>query len=146
MVELFGCRVGLSDHTLGIGAAVASIALGGTVIEKHFTLSRADGGVDSAFSMEPDEFAQLVRECRTAYEALGEICYEPQDQEKKSLIFRRSLYVVKDMKKGERFTSENVRSIRPGMGLPPKCYDVVLGKVANRDITRGTPMQWDLIG
>lgn len=146
MMELFGCRVGLSDHTLGIGAAVASIALGGTVIEKHFTLSRADGGVDSAFSMEPDEFAQLVRECRTAYEALGEICYEPQDQEKKSLIFRRSLYVVKDMKKGEQFTPENVRSIRPGLGLPPKCYDLVLGKVANRDITCGTPMQWDLIG
>lgn len=145
MKELFGCRVGLSDHTLGVGAAVASIALGATVIEKHFTLSRADGGVDSAFSMEPDEFAQLVRECRTAYEALGEIRYAPQEQEKESLSFRRSLYVVKDVKKGERFTAENVRSIRPGLGLSPKYYDMVLGKVASREIARGTAMRWDLI-
>lgn len=145
MKELFGCRVGLSDHTLGVGAAVASIALGATVIEKHFTLSRADGGVDSAFSMEPDEFAQLVRECRTAYEALGEIRYAPQEQEKESLSFRRSLYVVKDVKKGERFTEENVRSIRPGLGLSPKYYDMVLGKVASREIARGTAMRWDLI-
>lgn len=145
MKELFGCRVGLSDHTLGVGAAVASIALGATVIEKHFTLSRADGGVDSAFSMEPDEFAQLVRECRTAYEALGEIRYAPQEQEKESLSFRRSLYVVKDVKRGERFTEENVRSIRPGLGLSPKYYDMVLGKVASREIARGTAMRWDLI-
>ncbi len=145
MKELFNCRVGLSDHTLGVGAAVASIALGATVIEKHFTLSRADGGVDAAFSMEPDEFAQLVRECRTAYEALGEIHYAPQKQERESLAFRRSLYVVKDMRKGERFTEENVRSIRPGRGLPPKYYDIVLGKTASREIVRGTAMQWDLI-
>lgn len=145
MKELFGCRVGLSDHTLGVGAAVASIALGATVIEKHFTLSRADGGVDSAFSMEPDEFAQLVRECRTAYEALGEIRYAPQEQEKESLSFRRSLYVVKDVKRGERFTEENVRSIRPGLGLSPKYYDMVLGKVASQEIARGTAMRWNLI-
>lgn len=145
MKELFNCRVGLSDHTLGVGVAVASIALGATVIEKHFTLSRADGGVDAAFSMEPDEFAQLVRECRTAYESLGEIHYAPQKQERESLAFRRSLYVVKDMRKGECFTEENVRSIRPGRGLPPKYYDIVLGKTASREIVRGTAMQWDLI-
>ena len=143
--ELFHCRVGLSDHTLGIGAAIASIALGATVIEKHFTLARSDGGVDSAFSMEPKEFAQLVRECRTAYEALGDITYEPQPQEKNSFVFRRSLYVVKDVKKGERFTEENVRSIRPGLGLPPKYLDVVLSKTAARDIARGEAMAWEMV-
>lgn len=143
--ELFHCRVGLSDHTLGIGAAVASIALGATVIEKHFTLARKDGGVDSAFSMEPEEFAQLVRECRTAYEALGEIAYGPQEQEKASLVFRRSLYVVEDIKKGERFTEKNLRSIRPGLGLPPKYYDVVLGKRASRDVKRGTALAWEMV-
>ena len=145
MKELFGCRVGLSDHTIGVGTAVASIALGATVIEKHFTLSRADGGVDAAFSMEPDEFAHLVCECRTAHEALGEVCYAPQEQEKESLSFRRSLYVVKDMEKGEQFTEANVRRIRPGGGLSPKYYDIVLGKAASREIARGTAMQWDLI-
>ena len=145
MKQLFHCRVGLSDHTLGIGAAVASIALGATVIEKHFTLSRADGGVDAPFSLEPAEFAQLVRECRTAYEALGEISYAVQEQEKKSLIFRRSLYVVQDMKKGERFTTENLRSIRPGLGISPKYYDIILNKVASCDVKRGTPMTWGLL-
>lgn len=143
--ELFHCRVGLSDHTMGIGAAVASIALGATVIEKHFTLARKDGGVDSAFSMEPKEFRQLVAECRTAYEALGGVTYEPQPQEKNSLVFRRSLYVVEDVKKGERFTAENVRSIRPGLGLPPKYLDVVLGKKAAHDIARGTAMAWEMV-
>ncbi|MGN0938042.1 MAG: pseudaminic acid synthase [Selenomonas sp.] len=143
--ELFRCRVGLSDHTLGIGAAVASIALGATVIEKHFTLARKDGGVDSAFSMEPEEFAQLVRECRTAYEALGEISYGSQEQEKASLVFRRSLYVVKDIKKGERFTEKNLRSIRPALGLPPKYYDVVLGKRASQDVARGTALAWEMV-
>ena len=143
--ELFRCRVGLSDHTMGIGAAVASIALGATVIEKHFTISRADGGVDSAFSMESAEFAQLVRECCTAYEALGEIAYGPEEQEKASLASRRSLYVVADVKKGESFTEKNVRSIRPGLGLPPKYYDVVLGKRAACDIGRGTAMAWKML-
>ena len=114
MKELFKCNVGLSDHTLGIGAAVASVALGATVIEKHFTLSRADGGVDAAFSMEPAEMAQLVRECNTACEALGEVSYEIQEQEKKSVVFRRSLYIVEDMKAGDVITEENMRSIRPG--------------------------------
>lgn len=145
MKELFGCRAGLSDHTLGIGAAVASIALGATVIEKHFTLSRADGGVDSAFSLEPEEMKLLVRECHTAYQALGEISYHTQVQEKKSLQFRRSLYVVEDMKKGDALTEKNLRSIRPGMGLPPKYHDVLLGKKVNRDIPRGTGMKWDYL-
>lgn len=145
MKELFHCRVGLSDHTLGIGAAVASIALGGTVIEKHFTLSRAEGGVDSAFSLEPDEMALLVRECNTAWQALGHISYEVAEQEKKSLQFRRSLYIVEDLKKGDILTEKNVRSIRPGLGLSPKYYDVVLGKRVKCDVRRGTGLSWDII-
>ena len=145
MKELFHCRVGLSDHTLGIGAAVASIALGGTVIEKHFTLSRAEGGVDSAFSLEPDEMALLVRECNTAWQALGHISYEVAEQEKKSLQFRRSLYIVEDLKKGDILTEKNVRSIRPGLGLSPKYYDVVLGKRVKCDVKRGTGLNWDVI-
>ena len=145
MRELFGCAVGLSDHTLGIGAAVASVALGAVVIEKHFTLSRAEGGVDAAFSLEPAEMAQLVRECRTAALALGAVSYERAEQEQKSLQFRRSLYVGEDMKAGDVFTEKNLRRIRPGMGLSPKYYDIILGKKANCNITRGTAVQWDLI-
>ena len=145
MRELFGCAVGLSDHTLGIGASVASVALGAVVIEKHFTLSRAEGGVDAAFSLEPAEMAQLVRECRTAALALGTVSYERAEQEQKSLQFRRSLYVVEDMKAGDVFTEKNLRRIRPGMGLSPKYYDIILGKKANCNITRGTAVQWDLI-
>lgn len=145
MRELFGCAVGLSDHTLGIGAAVASVALGAAVIEKHFTLSRAEGGVDAAFSLEPAEMAQLVRECRTAALALGAVSYERAEQEQKSLQFRRSLYVVEDMKAGDVFTEKNLRRIRPGMGLSPKYYDIILGKKTNCNITRGTAVQWDLI-
>lgn len=145
MKELFHCRVGLSDHTLGIGAAVASIALGGTVIEKHFTLSRAEGGVDSVFSLEPDEMDLLVRECNTAWQALGHISYEVAEQEKKSLQFRRSLYIVEDLKRGDILTEKNVRSIRPGLGLSPKYYDVVLGKRVKCDVKRGTGLSWDLI-
>lgn len=145
MQELFHCRVGLSDHTLGIGVAVASIALGATVIEKHFTLSRAEGGVDAAFSLEPAEMSQLVEECRAAYEALGEIGYMVQEQEKKSLAFRRSLYVAEDMKAGEAFTEKNLRRIRPGLGLAPKYYDIILGRRVNKDVERGTPVQWELM-
>ncbi len=145
MRELFGCKVGLSDHTLGIGAAVASVALGVSAIEKHFTLSRADGGVDSAFSMEPEEIAQLVRECETAAQALGSVSYEVAEQEKKSLQFRRSLYIVEDMKKGDVITEKNLRSIRPGLGLAPKYYDVILGKRVKCDINSGTAMRWDLL-
>ncbi len=142
MRELFNCNVGLSDHTLGIGVAVASIAFGATVIEKHFTLSRADGGVDSAFSMEPDEMAQLVRECRAAWEALGEVSYDLSEQEKDSLKFRRSLYVVEDMKAGDVLTEKNLRCIRPGLGMPPKYYEVLLGKRVSCDIKRGTALMW----
>ena len=145
MRELFGCAVGLSDHTLGIGAAVASVALGAVVIEKHFTLSRAEGGVDAAFSLEPVEMAQLVRECRTAALALGAVSYERAEQEQKSLQFRRSLYIVEDMKAGDVFTEKNLRRIRPGMGLSPKYYDVLLGRCVKCDVKRGTPLSWALI-
>ena len=145
MAKLFDCQVGLSDHTMGIGAAVASVALGATMIEKHFTLSRADGGVDSAFSMEPNEMRALVIETERAWQALGKISYGPTEKEKKSLIFRRSLYIVQDMKKGDILTKENLRIIRPGLGLPPKYYDMLLGKRVNRDAQRGTPLQWHLI-
>lgn len=145
MRELFKCKVGLSDHTLGIGAAVASVALGAAAIEKHFTLCRADGGVDAAFSLEPTEMAQLVSECNTAYEALGEVSYEMQEQEKKSLIFRRSLYIVEDMKAGDVITEQNMRSIRPGLGLKPKYYNKVLGKKVKVDIVRGTALNYSMI-
>jgi sialic acid synthase SpsE len=126
--ELFGCEAGLSDHTGGIGAAVASIALGCTVIEKHFTLSRLDGGVDSAFSLEPQEMTALVIETERAWQSLGNVLYGPTELEKKSLIFRRSLYIARDMENGEMLTKESVRCIRPGLGLPPKCFELVLGK------------------
>ena len=145
MRELFDCEVGLSDHTLGIGVAVASVALGATVIEKHFTLSRADGGVDAAFSLEPDEMARLVRECRSAALAMGEVRYEMADQEKKSLQFRRSLYIAEDMNAGEVFTEKNLRRIRPGFGLSPKHYDSLLGRRVKCDVKRGTPVSWDLV-
>ena len=145
MRELFGCAVGLSDHTLGIGASVASVALGATVIEKHFTLSRAEGGVDAAFSLEPVEMAQLVRECRTAALALGTVSYERAEQEQKSLQFRRSLYVVEDMKAGDVFTEKNLRRIRPGMGISPKYYDALLGRCVKCDVKRGTPVSWDIV-
>ncbi|MCL5781238.1 MAG: pseudaminic acid synthase [Firmicutes bacterium] len=144
MQELFGCEVGLSDHTMGIGVAVAAVALGATVIEKHFTLSRADGGVDAAFSLEPNEMRQLVEETKRAWQALGKINYGPSESEKKSLQFRRSLYVVKDMAAGEEFTPENLRSIRPGLGLSPKYYDILIGKKVKKAVKRGTPVSWDL--
>ena len=145
MRELFGCKVGLSDHTLGIGAAVASVALGVSAIAKHFTLSRADGGVDSAFSMEPEEMAQLVRECETAAQAMGCVCYEMQEQEKKSLQFRRSLYIVEDMRKGDVLSERNLRSIRPGGGLAPQYFDVLLGRKVRCDVKRGTAMKWEMV-
>lgn len=145
MQRLFRCKVGLSDHTLGIGAAVASVALGASVIEKHFTLARTDGGVDSAFSMEPVEMAQLVRECETAAQAMGQVSYDLQEQEKKSLQFRRSLYIVEDMKAGDAITEKNMRSIRPGLGLSPKYYDLMLGKRVKQDVKRGTALSFDMI-
>lgn len=145
MKQLFNCEVGLSDHTLGIGVAVASVALGASVIEKHFTISRAEGGVDSAFSMEPAEMAQLVQETRNAWQALGHISYEVSEQEKKSLQFRRSLYVVEDMKAGDEITEKNMRAIRPGLGLSPKYYDLVLGRTVKKHVLKGTPLSFDLI-
>lgn len=144
--ELFDCEVGLSDHTMGVGVSVASVALGATVVEKHFTLSRADGGVDSAFSMEPAEMAALVVECERAWRALGKVSYGATAAEMKSSQFRRSLYVVKDMKSGETLSRENVRAIRPGLGMPTKYLDVVLGKKVAIDVQRGTALSWSLIG
>ncbi len=144
--ELFDCEVGLSDHTMGVGVSVASVALGATVIEKHFTLNRADGGVDSAFSMEPAEMAQLVVETERAWQALGQVSYGPTLAEKESLQYRRSLYVVQDVKAGEVLTQANLRAIRPGYGLPPKFLPVLLGRRLVKDVTMGTAMSWDLIG
>lgn len=146
MKELFGCEVGLSDHTLGVGAAVAAVAHGATVIEKHLTLSRAEGGVDSAFSLEPHELKNLVEETCRAWQSLGHIRYGPVEDEKKSLIFRRSLYIVQDMKAGDVFSPDNLRCIRPGLGLAPKYYEVLLGKRVNKDIKRGTAVKWDMMG
>lgn len=146
MRELFGCEVGLSDHTMGVGVSIASVALGATVIEKHFTLKRADGGVDSAFSMEPAEMAQLVVESERAWQALGQVRYGPTEAEKKSLQYRRSLYVVEDIKAGEVLNHKNLRAIRPGLGLPTKYIDVVLGKKVKCDVQRGTALTWDLVG
>ena len=143
--ELFGCEVGLSDHTMGIGVSVASVALGAAVIEKHFTLSRADGGVDSTFSMEPAEMAQLVVETERAWQALGRVSYGPTEAEKKSIQFRRSIYVVKDLKAGDVLTKDNIRAIRPGFGLPTKYFEVVLGKVVQQDVKRGTALGWELL-
>jgi pseudaminic acid synthase len=143
--ESFGCEVGLSDHTLGIGVSVASVALGATVIEKHFTLNRADDGVDSAFSMEPAEMAQLVVETGRAWQALGQVSYGSLEAEKKSIQFRRSLYVVQDLKAGDVLTCDNVRAIRPGLGLPPKYIEHVLGRTVKQDVKRGTALTWRLL-
>jgi pseudaminic acid synthase len=146
MQKLFpDCVTGLSDHTLGTAVSVASIALGAKVIEKHFTISRAAGGVDSAFSMEPDEMKNLVSDANIAYQSLGKVFYGPTEAEIPSLKYRRSLYVVKDVKKGEQFTSENIRSIRPANGLSTKMYEEVLGKKAAVDICNGTPLSEDLL-
>lgn len=142
--ELFNCQAGLSDHTLGIGAAVASVALGATVIEKHFTLSRKDGGVDAEFSLEPAEMALLVQETERAWISLGDVFYGQAEKEKASLQYRRSLYIIKDMQPGETITTEHLRAIRPGKGLPPKYFDILLGRTVTRPVKRGTPASWDL--
>lgn len=145
MRELFGCQVGLSDHTMGNGVSVASVALGATVIEKHFTLCRADGGVDAAFSMEPEEMKNLVEETKRAWQAMGKVTYGATAGEMNSIKFRRSLYVARNMKAGDEFTVDNLRSIRPGYGLPPKYYDRLLGRSIKLDAKKGTPVTWDLI-
>ena len=143
--DLFQCEVGLSDHTMGIGVAVASVALGATVIEKHFTLRRADGGVDSAFSLEPEELKSLVIETERAWRSLGEISYGARGDETKSMQFRRSLYIAADMQAGEALTTDNLRAIRPGGGLSPKYYEILLGKKVKQAVKKGTPINWELI-
>lgn len=145
MRAMFGCEVGLSDHTMGSGVAVAAVALGATLIEKHFTLARADGGVDSAFSMEPHELRLLCEDVESARLSLGHVSYGPTEAEIKSLAFRRSLYVARDVRAGEELTAENVRAVRPGFGLPPKFRDAVIGRRAVRDAPAGTPLSWDLL-
>ena len=144
--ETFGCEVGLSDHTMGCGVSVAAVALGATVIEKHFTLARADGGVDSAFSLEPAEFRQLRTETERAWQGLGSVRYGGTAAEEKSRVFRRSLYIARDMKAGELLTPDNLRAVRPGFGLPPKHYDTLLGRRLGIDVPAGTPMAWELLG
>ena len=145
LAERFNCPVGLSDHTLGISIPVAAVALGACIIEKHFTLSRATPGSDNAFSLEPHEFQAMVQAVREAEKALGRVNYEITAHEAASRVFRRSLYVVRDMKAGEVFTAENVRSIRPGYGLPPKHLDEILGQKAQRDLARGTALDWSMV-
>lgn len=146
MREMLGCEVGLSDHTMGCGAAIAAVAHGAVLIEKHFTLRRSDGGVDSTFSLEPEEFRMLRVETERAWQSLGTIRYGTQAAEQASRAFRRSLYISRDVKAGTELSPENVRIIRPGFGLPPKFYDTLMGRRLNRDATVGTPLSWDMIG
>ena len=143
--EAFGCEVGLSDHTLGVGVAVASVALGATVIEKHFTLSRADGGVDSAFSLEPAEMRALVEETQRAWQGLGAVRFGTDDAEHGSKVFRRSLYFVRDLPAGATISTGDVRPIRPGHGLPPSDIKLVVGRRLRAAVRRGTPVSWDAI-
>jgi pseudaminic acid synthase len=145
LAEAFGCVTGLSDHTLTSATAVAAVALGASVIEKHFTLARADGGPDAAFSLEPHEFKALVDDCRAAWDALGQVTYGVKASERGSVVFRRSLYVVDDIPEGGEITRQNVRSIRPGHGLPPGCLPDVLGRRTRRAARRGEPLTWDLV-
>jgi len=145
MRDLFKVEVGLSDHTMGIGVGIAAVALGATVIEKHFTLDRAEGGVDSAFSMEPSEFKLLVDESFKAWQAIGEVSYERGESEKRSLLYRRSLYISEDIASGEVFSEKNIRAVRPGKGLPTKYLENFLGKKSKKSIRKGTPVSWDLL-
>jgi N-acetylneuraminate synthase len=144
MRELFQCEVGLSDHTMGVGVSVAAVAQGASVIEKHFTLNRADGGVDSTFSLEPEEMRHLVIETERAWQSLGGIQYGPTEAEKPSMKFRRSLYIAEDMKAGDILTPKNLRSVRPGMGLQPKYYEKLLGKRVTRDLKKGEAVNWSM--
>jgi N-acetylneuraminate synthase len=145
MRELFGCEIGLSDHTMGCGVAVAAVAFGACVIEKHFTLRRADGGVDSSFSLEPEEFALLRSETERAWQGLGRVRYGPTEAERKSLQFRRSLYIAVDLPAGATLDAGNVRAVRPGHGLAPKFIEQVLGRRVKRAVEAGTPLAWDLL-
>ena len=145
MREMFDCLVGVSDHTLGLGVAIAGVALGATVIEKHFTLSRAEGGVDAAFSAEPAEMKLLVEEANKAKQALGQVSYGPSAEERESMQFRRSIYVCKDLKAGDILSEENIRIIRPGFGLAPQYYALVLGRKIVRDAKSGCPLSWEIL-
>jgi N-acetylneuraminate synthase len=145
LARRFDVPAGLSDHTMGIAVPVAAVSLGAAIIEKHLTLSRAAGGPDSAFSLEPGEFKAMVNGVRIAEKALGGVHFGMSERESSSRVFRRSLFVVRDLKKGDRFTAENVRSIRPGDGLHTRHMAEVLGKTAARDVVQGTPLSWDLV-
>jgi len=145
MKDIFDCFTGLSDHTMGIGVPIASVALGAKVIEKHFTLDRSDGGVDSDFSIEPQELKSLVTECERAHLSLGKVSYDILKDEESSLRFKRSIYVVKDIQKGEKFDKKNIRIIRPGDGMEPKYYQKIIGKESKNALKRGTPMSWELL-
>jgi len=145
MAARFACPIGLSDHTMGTAASVAAVAMGASLIEKHFTLARADGGPDAAFSLEPPEFKALVDDAKAAWKALGRAHYDVLGSERGSLQFRRSLYVSADVKAGEPLTRANVRSIRPGNGLAPAHFEEVLGRIAVRDLTRGEPLAWEML-
>ncbi|MCJ7464415.1 MAG: pseudaminic acid synthase, partial [Thermoplasmata archaeon] len=145
MSARYNVPIGISDHTLGTTISVAAVALGANIVEKHFTLSRSVPGPDSQFSVEPAEFKTMVNDIRKVEKAMGEASFEIGELEKKNMVFRRSLFVVMDMRKGERFTEENVRSIRPNFGLQPKYLKDVLGKKAKKDLSKGTPLSWELI-
>lgn len=143
MRDVFNCHIGLSDHTMGVGSPIAATALGARVIEKHFTLRRADGGVDSAFSLEPEEFKTMVTETERAFLAMGQVQFNVQEVEKKSLKFKRSVFIEKNIQPGEEFTVDNIRVVRPGYGLPPKFFDLVIGRKASKALERGQPLTWD---
>ncbi|MDA3788948.1 MAG: pseudaminic acid synthase [Desulfobacula sp.] len=143
--KLFAVPAGLSDHTMGSALPVAAVALGASIIEKHFCISRKEPGPDTSFSMEPHEFKQMVKDIRTAHLALGRICFELSDKEKQSIVFRRSLFAVKDIRAKEAFSPGNIRSIRPGYGLHPRYMDQIIGKKAKKNIPQGTPLSWDLL-
>ena len=142
----FGTQVGLSDHTMGVGVPCAAVAMGATVIEKHFTLARSDGGVDSAFSLEPHELKLLVEETERAWQSIGVVRYGGSDDEQASLKFRRSIYISRDLKAGDQLTPDNMRVVRPGFGIAPKYYDLLIGRRVNKDLTKGTAMSWEHIG
>lgn len=144
--EALGVEVGLSDHTMGVGVAVAAVALGATLIEKHFTLRRADGGVDSAFSLEPQELKSLVEETERAWQSLGQVRYGATEAERATTVFRRSIYIAADVRAGEVLTRENMRCVRPGLGLSPKYYEMLLGRRVNQDLRKGQPMSWAFLG
>lgn len=143
--ETFQCEVGISDHTLGIGVALAGVALGASVIEKHFVLSRDDGGIDAPFSLEADEFKLLVRESHRAAQSVGRVLYGGDSSEQNSKKYRRSIYLADDIKQGQRLTKDNIKVVRPGFGLAPKHYHQVLGQTVNRDLVKGTPLSWDIL-